>query len=51
MCGGFGSLAQQGFLAEFTGRAEGAGEPCFGGKDRAASFFDGLSRGTHPRLL
>ena len=43
MRGGAGSLAQQGFLAVFPGRAKGTGEDCFGGKDRAASFFDGLN--------
>ncbi len=39
MCGGFGSLAQQGFLARFPGRAEGAGEMCFGGKGRHRRTF------------
>ena len=39
MCGGFGSLAQQGFLARFPGRAEGAGETCFGGKGRRRRTF------------
>ena len=39
MCGGFGSLAQQGFLARFPGRAAGAGETCPGGKDRRRRAF------------
>jgi len=34
-----GSLAQQGFLAAFPGRAEGTGEGCFGGKDRRRRAF------------
>jgi len=51
MCGGAGSLAQQGFLAVFPGRAKGTGEDCFGGKDRAASFFDGLRTGTSAPVL
>jgi len=46
MCVSFGSLAQQGFLAGFPGRTEGAGKTCFGGKDRRRrAFFDVLTGG------
>ena len=39
MCGGFGSLAQQGFPARFPGRAESAGETRSVGKDRRRRAF------------
>ena len=39
MCGGFGSLAEQGFPARFPGRAVGAGETCPVGKDRQRRAF------------
>ena len=39
MCGGFGSLAQQGFPARFPSRAESAGETRSVGKDRRRRAF------------
>jgi len=39
MRGGVESLAKQGFLAGFSGRTKGAGETCFGGKDRRRRTF------------
>jgi len=36
---GFGSLASQGFPANFPVRAEGAGKICFGEKDRFSELF------------
>ncbi len=39
MCGGFGSLAQQGFPARFPGRAESVGETRSVGKDRRRRAF------------
>ena len=39
MCGGFGSLAQQGFPARFPGRAESAGETRSVGKIAAGELF------------
>jgi len=47
----FGSLAQQGFLAVFPGRAFGAGENGFGGKDRRRRAFSPTCQPAHVRRL
>ena len=43
MCGGFGSLAQQGFLTPFTGREHGSQVKGADSKKRRSHFFDTLS--------
>ena len=51
MCGGFGSLAEQGFPARFPGRAAGAGETCSVGKDRQRrAFSTGVHAGAWPAI-
>ncbi len=51
MCGGFGSLAQQGFPARFPGRAESAGETRSVGKDRRRRAFSTSWSGRQRPLL
>ena len=50
MCGGFGSLARQGFPARFPGRAESAGETRSVGKIAAGELFRQAGAGGNARF-
>ncbi len=45
MCGGFGSLVEQGFLTPFTGREYGSQVKGADSKKRHSHFFDTLQEG------